>query len=610
MFRNGFRSLSTHRMQIAGLITAFCILLLQIAAFAAENTGNRENLLVNPNWEDGTNGWTTMVDIEEKDDQGQPAQRSVAYQEIALSELQGGQKVSFGGYISVSDEDPDQISIQMSLSFYNSNGTILVMDSREESGSELAWHEINLAIPSEAAYMRASLSILKHSSINVFCFDDLSLTIVQTNPGGTFVRGGGNPPADTVEMPETEANIDVSDSSGPDLAAQIAEAVLKEGKISGDFRNAGFVLGDGSLWTVGQDYLGGGAEQIYSGKSVWVTDQAAAVSLGDNNGAVIKKDGTLWTWGRKNYDLLGFESDEDALTPVQLMNDAVKVSMGCNHAAAINSDGSLWVWGDNADGQLGFDIWIDNKGVRNLSEPTYLMDHVADVSCNIYGYGGFTLVLKEDGTLWTFGDDSCGELGDGVTDLSQQVVYTYSDGGKVYSRPRRSEPKQLMEQVISISTGNNNAAAVQADGSLWAWGANEKGQVGNGGGYNATTDDNIPCQTYPVKILDDAVSVSMGVDHGAALKADGTVWCWGNNRSSQLGIGVSPGSGTGGEEFYTTPQKADIQDVVAITAGDQFTIAVKSDGTIWAWGFISHVLNSPEPVRILEDLPGMSFDNN
>ena len=163
-----------------------------------------------------------------------------------------------------------------------------------------------------------------------------------------------------------------------------------------------------------------------------------------------------------------------------------------------------------------------------------------------------------------------------------------------------------MDNVVSIETGKGTAAAVTADGGVWTWGLNNEGQLGNGGVYNAKAQERavdegtIPCQSSPVKILDDGVAVSMGINHGAALKSDGTVWCWGDNWVGQLGNGEkskTPGS--------AVPVKAHIEDVVAINAGDEYTLAIKSDGTIWGWGSISHVFNSAEPVQLFTDLPRM-----
>ena len=143
-----------------------------------------ENLLVNPNWDNGIKGWEKTDSLEEELEDGKTALRSTVYQDISLSSEQAGAKVSYGGWICVTNAHPNQDQIRISLAFFSSDGTLLSYDSRAEYGYELAYHEINMSIPSEAAYMRASISIRKYDGNNDFSFNDLTLTVSQVNPGG------------------------------------------------------------------------------------------------------------------------------------------------------------------------------------------------------------------------------------------------------------------------------------------------------------------------------------------------------------------------------------------------------------------------------------------
>ena len=576
------------------IVSLIICMLTTITVFAAS-----DNLLVNTDWEDEMNGWVVEAKNVTAVKDGETLYYSRAYQDVLITEPLFGQKMVLSAKLWAYES---QKCIEMGLIFCNMDGSHISELSESEAGTEGTYHEITTAIPTGAAYARVYLTIWKYDNDNTFGFNDLSLTAVQTFPG----------------MQQQEGSFSKADIDGQDTYESSEQGIDYQriaDKIDA-YENASCILGDGELWSVGNgDYLGNGTE-VY-GEAVFVTNDAAVVSQGNRNGAVIKKDGTLWTWGDNSNDqnayMLGYESDVDALTPVYIMDGVTKVSMGYDHAAAVKSDGTLWMWGDNGKGQLGLEIYdFDGHGVINCSVPECIMDNVADVSCN-ENSGGFTMVLKKDGTLWTFGNDDNGQLGVGTTDLTTHVIGVDSQGIEINDRPRTAEPQKIMDNVICISAGRLTAACVQADGSVWTWGRNNNGQVGNGGEYNAITEyEEVPCQTSPVKILDNAVSVSMGYDHGAALKSDGTVWCWGYNWQGQLGTGVSPAYGgdqKGGEEFYTTPQKANIEDVVAIAAGNQFTIAVKSDGTVWAWGSLSHVFSSAEPVQIFADQPLMEFDD-
>ena len=176
------------------------------------------------------------------------------------------------------------------------------------------------------------------------------------------------------------------------------------------------------------------------------------------------------------------------------------VSAGNTHTAAITTDGSLWTWGYNHWGQLG------NGTREDQYKPVKIMDNVAAVSAG----DNHTAAITTDGSLWTWGDNYLGRLGDGTT------KYQY-------------KPVKIMDNVAAVSAGNWYTAAITTDGSLWTWGDNTWRQLGNG-----TTE----YQSKPVKIMDNVAAVSAGVTHTAAITTDGGLWTWGNNYYGQLGDGT------------------------------------------------------------------------
>ena len=141
-------------------------------------------------------------------------------------------------------------------------------------------------------------------------------------------------------------------------------------------------------------------------------------------------------------------------------------------------------------------------------------------------------------------------------------------GGTFGRGPYAYLPQMILENVVSIHAGDRLGAAIQADGTVWTWGWNEYGRLGNGGAFNtnATDDNHSPCQTFPLPITDNAAAVSSGYRyHMAILKKDGTVWMC-------------------GQGYADVPTRMNIDHVVAITVGELNTYALKGDGTLWQWG--------------------------
>ncbi len=199
-----------------------------------------------------------------------------------------------------------------------------------------------------------------------------------------------------------------------------------------------------------------------------------------------------------------------------------------------------------------------------------------------------TVYVDEDGVLWAWGSNQAGQLG-----VETEETGTGLQGDSI---PLSSKPLRVMEDVVSASAGADFTLALKTDGTLWAWGGNEDGQLGCG-----TTEPAL----QPVQILDQVTAMSAGDYHAAALRADGTLWTWGDNLFGQLGDGTW--------NSRSAPALV-LTQVVAVSAGANATAAIRSDGTLWTWGdnlfgqLGDGTLESrPLPRQILTDVSAVSM---
>ncbi|SFJ76133.1 Alpha-tubulin suppressor [Paenibacillus sp. UNC496MF] len=171
-----------------------------------------------------------------------------------------------------------------------------------------------------------------------------------------------------------------------------------------------------------------------------------------------------------------------------------------------------------------------------------------------------TIALQSDGTVWAWGNNWDGQLGDG-------------------SKAGRVTPVQVksITNVVNVAAGSWHSLALKSDGTVWAWGSNSHGQLGDG----STTDRDTPVQVLG---LDSVVAIDAGGDHNLALKSDGTVWAWGSNNWAQLGDWTNIDRHTPVKVITTDSVGRDLDSVVAIAAGSEHNLALKKDGTVWAWG--------------------------
>jgi alpha-tubulin suppressor-like RCC1 family protein len=269
--------------------------------------------------------------------------------------------------------------------------------------------------------------------------------------------------------------------------------------------------------------------------------------------ASVAASGSLSTWGSNASGQVGNGTKVDRSTPVSVFSSAAwrSVSAGRDHSLAVRPDGVVWAWGDNSHGQLGDGTTVGRAAPVALSG----VSNVVQVAAG----DAHSLALRSDGTVWAWGVNAFGAVGSGAgTGIQAGPIKVNGIAG-----------------VIAVSAGQDWSLALKADGTVWAWGRNHRGQLGTTAVSSSTTPLQVPT---PVGIT----AIAAGDAHGLALRFSGTVWAWGDDTSGQLGDGTPGG-------FRTTPQQpSSIQGSVftpatAIAAGGTFSM-VLGDVRVFTWG--------------------------
>ena len=282
------------------------------------------------------------------------------------------------------------------------------------------------------------------------------------------------------------------------------------------------------------------------------------VSGGYKHSVGVRTNGTAWSWGDGGDGRLGDNTTASKSSPVIVIGgftDWCQVSAGDGSSLGVRQNGTAWGWGCNSVGQLG-----DNTGTAR-SSPVSVVGGFTDwcqIATNTNSAVPHSLAVRQNGTAWAWGSNSCGKLGDGTTTTRSSPVSVI--GG--------------FTDWSQVDAGMCQSFGVRTNGTLWSWGYAGTGVLGNG---------DTAAKSSPVSVVGgftDWCQVSAGCIHTMAVRTGGTLWAWGFNECGQLGNNIA------GFSDNTSPVsvRGGFTDWCQISAGGKHSLGVKQDGTAWGWG--------------------------
>jgi len=290
------------------------------------------------------------------------------------------------------------------------------------------------------------------------------------------------------------------------------------------------------------------------------------------------------------------------------------IAAGYQHTVALKDDGTVWSWGYNLMGALGYaSINCENPG--DFNQPlawscSYTPAQVTGITGSVTAIAaGFdhTLAVTSDGKVWAWGRNDTGQLGNTSPNCPVSIMAAIPENvGFTANWPFPSteyscsttavQVAALPGTIIAVTAGTRHSAALMSDGTVWTWGGNHFGQLGYAPlipNCTITSAFKMDCSTTPTQVqgLDHIIAISAGSDHTIALKSDGTVWTWGYALDGA--ISATPGGDTAAEIVVggvnqDPVQVAGLTGITAIAAGAYHSLALKNDGSVWAWGYNGH----------------------
>ena len=274
----------------------------------------------------------------------------------------------------------------------------------------------------------------------------------------------------------------------------------------------------------------------------------------------LAEDGTVWAWGSKNNGACGVEDKglHFQLRPNKIsgLHNITAIDTHDSVSVALDNDGSVWIWGSTA--LMSFNS-TDNVYGSHIPVRVPGIDDAIGIACG----DNYVMVLKKDGTVKAWGNNECGNLGDGLP-VTQSSMF-------------KSLPGQVsgLSDVKEIYCTGSNSLALKNDGTVWAWGR-KSNLLGN---WSSGETKYYVSSPVRVEGVDNVASLSAGEEHIVLIKNDGTVWALGDNEKGKLGIGPR-------SSYTLTPVCImDLHNIVAVDAGQYHSIVLDKDGNVYTWGW-------------------------
>ncbi|MED0757677.1 hypothetical protein P4S93_00735 [Aneurinibacillus thermoaerophilus] len=274
---------------------------------------------------------------------------------------------------------------------------------------------------------------------------------------------------------------------------------------------------DGTIYAWGSNKYGqlglgeGAGAFVKTPTRVLEVRDIASIAGGQGHAFAVKNDGTVYAWGRNNEGQLGDDTTKDRYIPVRIddLKGISRIVMGTNHIIAFQRSGNMYAWGNNDFGQLG-------NGSNDASKTPVQVNFLSDVQ-QLFTVGDSNFALKSDGTVWAWGKNDEGQLGDGTRENRLMPV-------KI----------EVLTKIKMISVSEDHGLALDEDGKVWAWGKNNQGQLGIG--KTEGKESSVPVQVGKLSNIKQVYAKS---GSSFAIGEDGTVWAWGENGAGQLGEGTA-----------------------------------------------------------------------
>ncbi|MBN1755579.1 T9SS type A sorting domain-containing protein [bacterium] len=299
----------------------------------------------------------------------------------------------------------------------------------------------------------------------------------------------------------------------------------------------------------------------------------------------LKGDGTVYTWGYNDVGQLGDSTTDTRYYPVQVrdssggssLSEITAISCGSIHCMALGTDNKVWAWGGNREGGLGIgtsDYNAHSLPIRVERSGGGFLEGVWKIAAG----SAYSTVILNDSTAWAWGANGNGQLGNDTTRSEYYPIPVYGPEGV-----------DTLKEIFQISPCPNgpfyiygHTLALKDDSTVWAWGRNGYGQLGNGILFDQWT----PVQTlgpYGSGHLEGISYLATGIEHSLALHSEGTVWAWGDNYFGTLGDNTSVDK-PWPVQVHGPDDVGYLTDILKIATGHRHCLALRSDGTLWAWG--------------------------